>query len=292
MDEIGVAEHEGVRIEYEVRGMEGATNVLLLPAWALVDRQVWRPAMDRLVSRARVIAFDGAGNGGSDRSTDPAAYAHEAVVGQALAVLEATETRDFVGVAASAGTGWLLGLADRAADRMLGAVFMATPLPLTPPAPGRAAIAASFYEPAPEPASGWERFNADYWQRDYPGFVDFFLSECLPEPDSEAVHALCSSLALQTTPEVLLADMAADNPDPEEYERLARRIRCPVLVIHGDADGITPLSRSERLAELTGGELVVLHGVGHLPHARHPGRVGELLHDFLHRTSPEGEPSS
>ena len=50
-------------------------------------------------------------------------------------------------------------------------------------------------------------------------------------------------------------------------------MRCPVLVIHGTDDRCQPLARGRRVAELTGGELVVLDGAGHLPHARDPVRV-------------------
>ena len=34
---------------------------------------------------------------------------------------------------------------------------------------------------------------------------------------------------------------------------LCGRVRCPVLVIHGDEDAISPHARGEALAEATGG---------------------------------------
>ena len=56
---------------------------------------------------------------------------------------------------------------------------------------------------------------------------------------------------------------------------------CPVLVIHGRDDAVRPYTRGARLAELAGGELVVLEGSGHLPHARDPVAVNLLIRDFI-----------
>jgi pimeloyl-ACP methyl ester carboxylesterase len=43
--------------------------------------------------------------------------------------------------------------------------------------------------------------------------------------------------------------------------------------------------RGRRLAELTGGEFVLLEGCGHLPLARDPVKVNLLLRDFVRRAS-------
>ena len=39
------------------------------------------------------------------------------------------------------------------------------------------------------------------------------------------------------------------------------------------------------MAELTGGELVVLEGAGHLPHTRDPVKVNQLIIDFIEQTT-------
>lgn len=63
----------------------------------------------------------------------------------------------------------------------------------------------------------------------------------------------------------------------------ARRSTVPTLMIHGSDDAISPLSRAESLATLTGGELVVLDGAGHIPFARDPVRVNLLVREFVER---------
>ena len=51
---------------------------------------------------------------------------------------------------------------------------------------------------------------------------------------------------------------------------VCERVRCPVLVIHGDEDAIRPHAAGAALAEVTGGSLVTIAGGGHGPHARDP----------------------
>jgi pimeloyl-ACP methyl ester carboxylesterase len=64
------------------------------------------------------------------------------------------------------------------------------------------------------------------------------------------------------------------------------RVRCPVLVVHGDEDAIRPLADGARLAELVGGKLVTMEGSGHAPHVRDPVRVNLFLRDFIGRSRP------
>ena len=71
--------------------------------------------------------------------------------------------------------------------------------------------------------------------------------------------------------------------DPTAAAELCRQVRCPVLVIGDDEDMCQPSARSRAVAELTGGELVVLQGGGHLPNARDPVKVNLEIDRFLRR---------
>jgi hypothetical protein len=62
-----------------------------------------------------------------------------------------------------------------------------------------------------------------------------------------------------------------------------RRIKCPILLIHGAEDTVTPPSMSEKVAELTGGDLHILPGVGHAANARFPAWCNTVTRDFLAR---------
>ena len=66
-------------------------------------------------------------------------------------------------------------------------------------------------------------------------------------------------------------------------EAMYRKIRCPVLVIHGDDDQIQPCARAKAVAEVTGAELVTIPGGGHNPLGRIPAKCNALIVDFLDR---------
>jgi len=65
-DSEGFVERDGVRIFYEVYG-QGEPIVLLLPTWSIVHSRHWKMQIPYLSRHARVVTFDGRGNGKSDR---------------------------------------------------------------------------------------------------------------------------------------------------------------------------------------------------------------------------------
>jgi pimeloyl-ACP methyl ester carboxylesterase len=280
----GYVELDGVKVGYEVFGT-GAPTLLLLPAWTIIHSRFWKLQVPYLADHFRVVTFDRPGNGRSDRSLDPEAYRVDAVVDQALAVLDATGTDRAVLVSLSQGAQESLRLSADHPDRVLGAVYIGAALPIEPAHPERAAATDRFLEPYPDPPQRWDRLNAQYWLDHYEDFVDFFFTECFPEPHSTKQHEDCLGWASETTPEVLLAD-AQSVVSADVVSDWARRVAVPTLVIHGDDDRISPLARSATLARETGGELVVLEGAGHVPLARDPVRVNLLIRKFVERFQP------
>jgi pimeloyl-ACP methyl ester carboxylesterase len=64
-------------------------------------------------------------------------------------------------------------------------------------------------------------------------------------------------------------------------------IACPTLVICGRQDQITPLDRSEQMAELIPrAELVVLETCGHMATMEKPAEVNTLLLDWISGRRP------
>jgi pimeloyl-ACP methyl ester carboxylesterase/predicted glycosyltransferase len=277
----GYVERDGVKIGYEVFG-QGAPTLLLLPTWTIVHSRFWKAQVPYLARHHRVVTFDRPGNGRSDRPSGADAYTVDAVVDQALAVMEETGTRQAVLVSLSQGAQEALKLAADHSDHVLGAVLISASLTLEPDHPERVAAVDRFLEPYPPEPHRWERLNAQYWLDHYEEFVDFFFTECLPEPHSTKQREDCQGWARETTPEVLLADALAALP-PSSALDWAERVSGPTLVIHGSDDRISPLARAESLAQKTGGELVVLDGAGHLPLTRDPVRVNLLIRDFVDR---------
>jgi predicted glycosyltransferase len=80
--------------------------------------------------------------------------------------------------------------------------------------------------------------------------------------------------------------VAAGSLDEEQALQLAKLVRCPVLVIHGDQDAISPIGRGQALATLACGRLLTMEGSGHCPHVRDPASVNLALRDFLLAADP------
>ena len=277
-DEEGFVERDGVRVFWERYG-DGEPTVLLLPTWSIVHSRHWKLQIPYLARHCRVLTFDGRGNGRSDRPDGAEAYTPQQFVADALAVMDATATDRAVLVSLSAGVAWSMLLAADHPERVAGAVCIAPAAPLAPPHPDRAAH--SFDEPQ-DLYAGWAKYNRHYWLADYRGFLEFFFSRCFTEPHSTKPIEDSVGWGLETTPETLIATVEALLlPTPESFRAVCGRVRCPVLVIHGDEDAVRPHAQGAALAEATGGRLVTLAGSGHMPHARDPVRTNLLLRDVV-----------
>ena len=59
-------------------------------------------------------------------------------------------------------------------------------------------------------------------------------------------------------------------------------IRCPCLLVHGEADPVAPLAQARRLRDaISGARLEALPGIGHWPMLEDPRRAAELLRGHL-----------
>ena len=65
--------------------------MVFLPPWAIVHSRIYKAQLPYFSERFRCIAYDGRGNGKSDRPDDVAAYSLENYVADALAVMDATD---------------------------------------------------------------------------------------------------------------------------------------------------------------------------------------------------------
>ncbi len=284
-DRTGHIERDGVRVYWELYGDREPT-ILLLPTWSIVHSRFWKGQIPYFARHARVLTFDGRGNGRSDRPRDPEAYREEEFAADALAVLDATDTERAVLVSLSRGAERSLLLGAHHPDRVAGMAFIGPALPLPPAAP-RATAEREFMEPR-QSYKGWEKWNGNYWLSNYDEFLEFFFSQVLSEPHSTKQLEDVTGWGHETDAETLLATQLASRLRNEaEVRELTERIQCPVLVMFGRNDAVRPWESGETLAEMMGGAFVCLDGCGHSPHARDPVKVNQLLRDFIFpRTAP------
>ena len=279
-DEEGYVERGGVRIFYEVYG-SGEPTIVLLPTWALIHSRHWKLQIPWLARHYRVVTFDGRGNGRSDRPRGAEAYAIREFAADTLAVMDATATERTVVVGVSCATLWGVVLAAEHPERVAGAAFIGPAVPLAPPLPERTVYP---FDEQLDTDDGWAKYNMHHWLSDYRDFLEFFIGRCFTEPHSTKPIEDAISWALETTPEVLADhDAGIDLPIGGDFRELCGRVRCPVLVMHGDEDALHSHARGVALAEATGGQLVTLQGSGHFPQARDPVMINLLLREFVER---------
>lgn len=281
-DVVDFAVRDGRKLGYEVVGT-GEPAIFLTPPWSVVHSRMWKAQIAFLARQHKVVTADPLGNGRSDRSVDPAAYTHDALIADMLAVLDAANVERAVLVGHCSQAWRCMMTAVLHPDRVLGVVAIApNASALTPPLPAR-----DVYPHTDELAAedGWAKDNWHYWQRDYRGFLEFFFGELLVEDHSTKQLEDCVGWGLETTPEVLMASESAPNPPMSlaETEALAKRVRCPVLVISPTDDRCIPTERGLRLAELVGADVLSMPGAGHLPMAREPIVVNHAIRDFAAR---------
>jgi hypothetical protein len=70
-------------------------------------------------------------------------------------------------------------------------------------------------------------------------------------------------------------------PTSGDAEAICRLVRCPVLIVHGDQDGIVPHETGAALAHWTGAHMVTIHGGGHAPTMRDPVQTNLLIRASL-----------
>jgi pimeloyl-ACP methyl ester carboxylesterase len=277
-DAQGHVERDGVRVCWERHG-DGDPTLLLLPAWSIIHSRQWKAQVPYLARHYRVVTFDGRGNGRSHRPPTAAAYDDDQYVADALAVLEATGTERAVLVGLSRGGRWAVELAAARPERVLGAVLLDPALPFMAPLPHRQAFS---FEEELDTTEGWAKFNRHYWLREYRDFLEFFASEAFSESHSTKQIEDMVGWGLETGPETLiLTQLGAQPASREEMEAILRRVRCPVLVVHGSEDRVRPHAAGAKVAELTGATLVTIEGGGHCPQARHPVQVNLLIRKFV-----------
>ncbi|MGN8553823.1 UNVERIFIED_CONTAM: alpha/beta hydrolase [Microbacterium sp. SLM126] len=279
----GFVDRDGVAIHYEVYG-DGSPTVYLLMPDTIVQSGGWKAQIPFLARSFRVVVSDPRGNGGSGTPSTADGFGDRLMIDDAWAVLDAVGADEAVLVGLCTGAGYVVFMAAESPERVRGICAINPGLQLS--APLQHKVEFDFDEPR-DSYDGWQKLNRHYWTDDWPGFADFFFGEMFPEPHSTKQREDCVGWALQTTPEaMILAGYSPPYPGDEDATvAAAKAVQCPVLVITGSLDRCQNPARSHRLAEITGGDHVIIEGAGHLPQARDPVKVNLLLRDFVRRAA-------
>jgi pimeloyl-ACP methyl ester carboxylesterase/predicted glycosyltransferase len=277
----GFVERDGVKLYYEIYG-ERPETMVFLPTWTIVHSRVYKAQLPYFSERFRCITFDGRGNGKSDRPEDVAAYTLDNYVADALAVMDATDAGKAVVVGLSFAGMLTCVLAAHHPERVKAAILAGTGASI---GPGYPYTTPQHFLAKQERFDGWNKYNREHWLANYPDFAEHFVRNIFSEPHSTKQIEDGIGWANDTTGPVLAKTVEARMIPPafDVSEAMYRRIRCPVLMIHGDNDQIQPYARAKVVAEATGAELVTIPGGGHNPLGRFPAKSNALIVDFLDR---------
>src|SRR3954447_12143356 len=278
----GEIERAGVRVGYDVYGDPDRPTLVLLTSWAIVHMRQWKFQVPFLARHFRVVTVEGRGNGRADRPDEEHAYADDEYVADALAVMDAVGIERAVLAGLSMGARHALQFAARSPERALGVVAMGSLFP--------ASRMPGFDEPKTA-YEGWEKYNRHHWRTDFPDWVEFFMTQVFTEPHSLKHREDGVSWGLDTDGVTLaLTQNEKALPTVEDAEATCRAVRCPVLVVHGSEDQITPYSVGVDIARWTGGGVVPIAAGGHAPPLREPVRTNRLIADFVRAVSPNSRP--
>jgi pimeloyl-ACP methyl ester carboxylesterase/predicted glycosyltransferase len=270
-DRTGHATAGGVRLYWEEHG-QGDRTLLLIPPWQIVDSRSWKMQIPYLSRHARVVTYDPAGCGRSDRPAT--GYDHDRMAEHALAVMDAVgaERVSLVCLSRSAWIGVILAATypERVERLALTAVAL----------DDRPIVGQSFLAPR-ERYEGWEKYNAHYWRAHYRDFVEFFMGQLFTEPHSTKAWEDGVAWGLEVDPETLIATVR-EWRGRHTLAEILPRVQVPTLILHGTDDHVRPFALAERThAAIKGSRLVALEGSGHGPQLRDPVRINRLLRDFL-----------
>jgi pimeloyl-ACP methyl ester carboxylesterase len=245
-----------------------------------------------------VICFDPRGNGRSDRPQDPSAYDEDEFAQDTIEVMDACGVDRAVLVTLSRGAQRGMLVAAEHPERVAGIVFIGpmTPLSRLHSLPQRFMfhrLGRALSQKPPLTTRGLGKFNLAYWRGDgYGDFVEWWAKRMLTERRStkqiEDSIAWSHDTDGRTVAASFLGALAARGRRGQIA--LAKRVRCPVLVIHGTDDKVTPYPDGKALAKITGGRIETVEGAGHLPHARKPVQVNLALREFVDGT-PRRDPT-
>jgi pimeloyl-ACP methyl ester carboxylesterase/predicted glycosyltransferase len=285
-DHEGYAEHDGVKVFYEVFG-EGDPTIVFLHGWQVGHSRLWKMQVPYFARHCRVITIDFPGNGRADRAGDnPDVLAADGWPPFLHAVLDATDTEKAVLVGLSGGAIVAIASAAMFPDRVEAVVATGHPLGLEPPYLPHWSKHLHDAVDRPEPGA----WNAASAHADYPAFLRSFMAGCFTEPHSTKAQEDAVGYGLETTPEVVMAAIQITEDSARElgemFAGLCDEVRCPVLFIHGSDDAIASPDIGRTTADRLGADWVLVEGGGHIVSARDPVRFNLLVKEFVDRVHP------
>lgn len=235
------------------------TPLLMHDGW-VASWDLWLPLIERLQHRWRCIAYDHRGTGAS--TFPPDAISAPALVDDVFRVLDAHRIERAVIAGESLGSLVCMQAVLRSPARFAGLVLVGSSART---GPARAEHAAAL-------------------RADWPGYIEDFVTACLPEADAGPLHRLGQNALLPAGADAAARMSAAH----AELAPALESIAVPTLVLHGAEDLSAPLAGAREVAaRIPGAELVVFDDAGHVPILTRPDAVAAAIDRWWDRVQPQ-----
>ncbi|MEJ2376808.1 MAG: alpha/beta fold hydrolase [Pseudolabrys sp.] len=253
---------DGVQLAYAVSG-EGPPLVLSATWLTHLERQwrslAWRPWLDAFSKEHKLLRYDARGCGLSDRNTDDLSF--DNWVSDFECVIEAAEFDRFDILATCWGGPVAIAYAARHPERVNRLILYGTY------AHGRLR-----WDDRPSEVQK-ARVLLDLtqlgWAQENHAFLQVWASSFQPGGTLEHLRSWCDQQSAATSPAVAARLLEIGfNVDVREA---ARRIKCPVLVMHPERDAVVPIDQGRFIAGLIpDSRFVPIDSENHMPLADEP----------------------
>ena len=254
---------DGVQLAYAVSG-DGPPLVMSATWLTHLEHQwrslAWRPWLDAFTSEYKVLRHDSRGCGLSDRTTKNLSF--ETWVRDLECVVDAADFRRFALVGTCWGGPIAIEYAVRHPERVSRLVLYGTYArgvlqrhPLRPDASERARV--------------WDDCTRLGWGQEDCAFARIWASNLQPGGSLRHIRSWCDQQHATTSADT--AVQLFDIGRKTDVREAARKIKCPVLIVHPERDRSVPIKEGRLLASLIPHcRFVQLDSENHMPLADEP----------------------
>jgi proline iminopeptidase len=262
---------DGRRIFYRVSG-KGPFAIVMPPNWG-VDSYIYAKGLSSLEFWLAVVTFDPRGVGRSEPVQSADQFALETTARDAAAVADTLHVERGVVIGHSGGGAVALAYTLAHAERVSHLVLIST--------------GAAWAEPGEKSPDPPFPSTEDEMRRQFAASIPLALHE--PSKFARAMEELLPRMRF--SPERFRWTRQVEF-DAYDLRPELRKIRVPVLIIHGREDRVVPVYRAEELhGGIAGSRLVVFEDCGHWPFVERRADFLTAVTDFLGLESRRHRPS-
>jgi len=232
----------------------------------------WRPWLDAFTREHKVLRYDSRGCGLSDRDIGDISF--ETWIRDFECVIDAAGFRRFALVGTCWGGPIALEYAARHPERVSHLVLYGTY--------ARGRLRRTDLEKEVEKGQVMLDLTRLGWGQDNHAFVQVWANQFQPGGSMEHVRSWCKQQRAATSAET--AAKLLDIGWRVDVRDTARRVKCPVLIVHPERDRVVPIEEGRLLASLVpDGRFVQLDSENHMPLADEPAwqRLIDEIRSFL-----------